>query len=91
MKEAFCAHSRRFRCRITRVQVKIVKSPDKKSMATDRQRVYNALLDASLAKPQSTSDTHPYVPEVELTAAANALGLAGSISDLIIAERAESY
>ena len=74
-----------------RVQVKIVKSPDKKDIATDRQRVYNALLDAGLAKPQPTSGTHPYVPEAELTAAANALGMAGSISDLIIAERAESY
>jgi predicted DNA-binding antitoxin AbrB/MazE fold protein len=74
-----------------RVQVKIVKSPDKKDMATDRQRVYNALLDAGLAKPQPITDTHPYVSEAELTAAANALGMAGSISDLIIAERAESY
>jgi predicted DNA-binding antitoxin AbrB/MazE fold protein len=74
-----------------RVQVKIVKSSDKKSMATDRQRVYNALLEAGLVKPQPTPETIPSVAEAEELAAANALGMAGSISDLIIAERAESY
>ena len=74
-----------------RVQVKIVKSPDKKDMATDRQRVYNALLEAGLVKSQPSPDTLPAVAEAELAAAADALGLVGSISDLIIAERAESY
>jgi predicted DNA-binding antitoxin AbrB/MazE fold protein len=74
-----------------RVQVKIVKSTRKKNAASGREQVYNALHDAGLVKPQATPDALPSVSEMELAAAADALGTAGSISDLIIAERAESY
>ena len=74
-----------------RVQVKIVKSTRKKNAASGREQVYNVLHDAGLVKPQATPDALLSVSEMELAAAADALGTAGSISDLIIAERAESY
>jgi predicted DNA-binding antitoxin AbrB/MazE fold protein len=74
-----------------RVQVKIVKSTRKKTAASGREQVYNALHDAGLVKPQAIPDALLSVSEMELAAAADALGTAGSISDLIIAERAESF
>ena len=56
-----------------------------------RQQVYEALLAAGLIVPQPVSEPARPVSEAELTAAAKDLALAGPISELIIAERAESY
>ena len=56
-----------------------------------RQQVYEALLAAGLIKPQPVSEPARPVSEAELAAAARDLAHAGPISELIIAERAESY
>jgi predicted DNA-binding antitoxin AbrB/MazE fold protein len=82
----------------TRVEVRIVPRPARAERAhPDRQRVYEALMDAGLVKLQPASEFMPYVSEAELARAAAELtlaaaesALAGPISDLIIAERAES-
>lgn len=56
-----------------------------------RQQVYEVLQAAGLIKPQPVSASARPVSEAELAAAAKALALAGPISEMIIAERAESY
>lgn len=56
-----------------------------------QQSVYEALMDAGLIRPQATADSGMPVLEQELIAAAKALGVAGSLSELIIAERDESF
>jgi predicted DNA-binding antitoxin AbrB/MazE fold protein len=58
---------------------------------THRQQVYEALQAAGLIKSQALSELATPGSEAELTAAAKDLALAGPISELIIAERAESY
>lgn len=76
----------------TRVEVHIVPWPARtRKTATDRQVVYDALTDAGLVETQAPSDYLPALSETELLEAAEALAVAGPISDLIIAERAESY
>jgi predicted DNA-binding antitoxin AbrB/MazE fold protein len=76
----------------TAVEVRIVpRSARIEKASADRQRVYEALLDAGLIKPQPVAETVRPVSEAELAAAADALAAAGPISDLIIAERAGSY
>ena len=57
----------------------------------DRQRVIEALQDAGLIKPQPALESVGPVSTAEIAAAATALALGGSLSELIIAERAESY
>ena len=75
-----------------RVEVYIVPRPARVGKAhQDRQRVYEALMDAGLVKLPPASGPTPHFSEAELAEAAAELALAGPISDLIIAERAESY
>jgi predicted DNA-binding antitoxin AbrB/MazE fold protein len=74
-----------------RVQIRIIKSPtDAKKSNTDRLRVYEALMDAGLIRQQPAVEFISPVAEAELSAAAAELAKAGPISELIIAERAES-
>lgn len=75
-----------------RIQVRIVPASSESGlMRSDRQDVYKALMDAGLIKPQATQEPGDSISEPELLAAAKALGMAGPISNLIIAERGESY
>jgi predicted DNA-binding antitoxin AbrB/MazE fold protein len=75
-----------------RVQVRLVSPPARTATTpSERQRVYDALLDAGLIRPQPDIEFGPSIPETELAAAAAALASAGPISELIIAERAEYY
>ncbi|PKO20675.1 MAG: hypothetical protein CVU38_18865 [Chloroflexi bacterium HGW-Chloroflexi-1] len=75
-----------------RVQVRLVPPPARTGTTpSERQRVFDALLDAGLIRPQPAMDLVPPVSETELATAAAALAKAGPISELIIAERAESY
>ncbi len=75
-----------------RVEVRIVpRSARAKKAPTDQQHVYEALMDAGLIKAQTSAEFVPPISEADLAAAADALAAAGPISDLIIAERAESY
>jgi predicted DNA-binding antitoxin AbrB/MazE fold protein len=74
------------------VEVRIVPRPARVEKASaDRQRVYEALQDAGLIKSQPVYEPARPVSEADLAAAAEALAAAGSLSELIIAERAESY
>ena len=57
----------------------------------DRQYVYEVLMDAGLVKAQTPADHIAPISEADLAAAADALAAAGPISEMIIAERAESY
>ena len=76
----------------TRVEVRIIPWPVRtKKTSADRQVVYDALIDAGLVKTQASAESLPALSEADLLAAAEALAAAGPISDLIIAERAESY
>jgi predicted DNA-binding antitoxin AbrB/MazE fold protein len=73
------------------VEVRIVpRSARTKRAQTDRQRVYEALVDAGLVKVLPASEAISYISEAELVGAAAELAVAGPISNLIIAERAES-
>jgi len=74
------------------VEVCIVSRPAwvEKAFA-DRQQVYEALQDAGLIQPHPDFASVQPVSEAELVAAAEALAVAGPISELIIAERTESY
>ena len=56
-----------------------------------RQQVYETLQAAGLIKVQPVSEQARPVSEAELAVAAKALAVAGPISEMIIAERAESY
>jgi predicted DNA-binding antitoxin AbrB/MazE fold protein len=70
----------------TAVEIQIVKPA---SVAeTERQRVHQVLAEAGVIRPQVITETIQPVSETELTAAAQALGQAGPLSALIIAERA---
>jgi hypothetical protein len=48
-------------------------------------------MDAGLVKAQTPADHIAPISEADLAAAADALAAAGPISEMIIAERAESY
>jgi predicted DNA-binding antitoxin AbrB/MazE fold protein len=70
----------------TRVEIQIV---TQSSVAeTERQQVRRALLEAGIIRPQAASEAIQPVSETDLAAAAQALGQAGPLSALIIAERA---
>jgi predicted DNA-binding antitoxin AbrB/MazE fold protein len=76
----------------TRVEVSIVSRPARaKKAPVDRQDVYAALMDAGLIKAQTPVEFVSAISEADLAAAAADLAAAGPISDLVIAERAESY
>jgi predicted DNA-binding antitoxin AbrB/MazE fold protein len=69
----------------TRIEIQIV---SRSSAAEDeRQRVRQALLDAGVIRPRPPAEPVQPVPETRLAAAAKALAAAGSLSELIIAER----
>jgi len=75
-----------------RVEVRIVpQSARTKKTPVDRQYVYEVLMDAGLVKAQTPADHMAPISEADLAAAADALAAAGPISEMIIAERAESY
>lgn len=75
-----------------RVEVRIVTPPTARSKQppVTRQQIYDALIEAGLVKAHTTESSLS-ISETDLLAAANALAVAGPISELIIAERAESY
>ena len=74
------------------VEVRIVsRSVRVEIEVADRRWVIEALQDAGLIKPQPPLESVGPVSAAEIAAAATALALGGSLSDLIIAERAESY
>lgn len=76
----------------TRMQVRIVHPRIRTIHApVARQRVYEALVDAGLIRPPLDGDLSEPVSEQELVEAAEVLGTAGPISEVIMAERAESY
>jgi predicted DNA-binding antitoxin AbrB/MazE fold protein len=76
----------------THVEVRIVPRPTRAKQApVDREDIYAALLDAGLVKAQTPTELVPAISEADLAAAATDLAAAGPISELIIAERAESY
>ena len=64
--------------------------PGRLQGATGFTRI-EALRDAGLIKPQPALESIGPVSTAEIAAAATALALGGSLSELIIAERAESY
>lgn len=66
----------------TRVQIQIV-IPAKDA----KRQVRQALLDAGIIQPHSPTEVIPPVSEKQLAATANALAMAGPLSDLIIEER----
>jgi predicted DNA-binding antitoxin AbrB/MazE fold protein len=69
----------------TRVQIQIVaQSPD---VQEERERVRQILLDAGVIRSHPSVEPIRPVSETQLAAAADALGAAGPISELIIAER----
>lgn len=75
-----------------RIQVRIVPaSSDSNLMRSDRRDVFEALMDAGLINLQATSEPGESISDRELLAAAKALGMAGPVSDLIIADRGEAY
>ena len=75
-----------------RIQVRIVRPSARTGKAQpDRQRVLEALLDAGLIRPTTATDPIESVSDQELAKAAKALGMAGPISELIMAERAEAF
>ncbi len=74
------------------VEVRIVSGSVRvENKVADRQRVIEALQDAGLIKPQPSLESVGLVSAAEIAAAATELALGGSLSDLIIVERAESY
>ncbi|MFZ2359248.1 MAG: antitoxin AF2212-like protein [Anaerolineae bacterium] len=75
-----------------RIQVRIVRPRARTIKASvERQHVYEALLDAGLIERHSATDPGKAVSDQEVSEAARVLGMAGPISDDIMAERAESY
>lgn len=67
------------------VQLQIVE-PSPASEA-ERQHVRQVLIDAGIIRPRPATPSNPPVPEADLTTAAESLGTAGPLSELIIAER----
>ena len=71
----------------TRVQIRIV--AEAASPEAERQKVRMALLAAGVIHPHADKEQVPAVSEEEMLNAANALGAAGPLSDVIIAAREE--
>ena len=69
----------------TRVEIQIVNQAP--AAATERQQVRQALAAAGIIRPQTATEPIQPVSETALAAAAQTLGQAGPLSDLIIAER----
>ncbi len=57
------------------------------SEADERQKVRQALLNAGVIQPHPPTNTPPAVTETDLLAAAQALGAAGPLSTVILADR----
>jgi predicted DNA-binding antitoxin AbrB/MazE fold protein len=70
----------------TVVEIQIVKPTS--ATETERQRVRQVLAEAGVIQPQAVTEAIQPVSETDLAAAAQALGQAGPLSALIIAERA---
>ena len=70
----------------TAVEIQIVKSAS--APETERQRIRQVLAEAGVIQPHVITEIIQPVSETELAEAAQALGQAGPLSDLIIAERA---
>ncbi len=69
------------------VQIQIVTPPTALPADKERWRVRQALIDAGIIQPSPPTQTVPPVSEAQLLEAADALAVAGSLSDLIIDER----
>lgn len=70
----------------TAVEIQIVKPAA--GEAAERQQIRRVLAEAGIIRPQAVKASVQPVSETELAAAAQALGQAGPLSELIIAERA---
>jgi predicted DNA-binding antitoxin AbrB/MazE fold protein len=68
----------------THVQIEIVRQVP---APQERQRVRQALLDAGIIKPRAGDSAIRSVSDTELAAAAERMGKATTLSDLIVAER----
>ncbi len=71
----------------TRIEIQIVEQAP--AATAEREQVRQALLAAGIIRPQTMTESVQPVSETALAAAAQALGQAGPLSDLIIAEREE--
>jgi predicted DNA-binding antitoxin AbrB/MazE fold protein len=71
----------------TRIEIQIVEQPS--ADISEREQVRQALVAAGIIRLQTTTEPVQRVSETALAAAAQALGQAGPLSDLIIAEREE--
>lgn len=69
----------------TRVQIQIVAPIP--AVSEERLRVRQALLNAGVIRPRLVMPSVPPVSESELEQAAQSLGTAGPLSELVIAER----
>jgi len=69
----------------TRIQIQIVAQPT--VVQEERHRVRQALLAAGIIQPRPPVEPVQPVSEAQLTEAANALAVAGPLSELVIAER----
>lgn len=69
----------------THVQIQIIEPPQ--PVEAERQRVRQALLAAGIIRPRPVVEPVQPISETDLEAAAEALGQAGSLSELILAER----
>lgn len=71
----------------SRIEIQIIEQVS--VVTAEREQVRQALLAAGIIRPQTTTESVQPVSETALAAAAQALGQAGPLSDLIIAEREE--
>lgn len=69
----------------TRVQIQIIAPVP--TAQEERRQVRQALLDAGVIRPRPPADPIQPVSEARLAAAADALAVAGPLSELVIAER----
>ncbi len=67
------------------VEIRII--AQRRGARGERQRVRKALLAARVIRPRPPIELAPRVADEQLVAAANALGKAGPLSELILAER----
>jgi predicted DNA-binding antitoxin AbrB/MazE fold protein len=71
----------------TRIEIQIVEQAP--TATSEREQVRQALLEAGIIRLQTTTEPVQPVSETVLAAAAQTLGQAGPLSNLIIAERVE--